>query len=363
MKKLKLSSPHIETLKPYMSARRIGGTGEVWLNANELPFPRQSFSLDASEYHRYPDQGPDLLQAAYARYAGVRPDQVLALRGADEAIDLLLRAYCPGGTNGVVISSPTYGMYQVSAEIQNAFVTDIPLTENYQLDVKGITAFNQARLIFICNPNNPTGNHFGKQDMLEIVRHFEGKALVAIDEAYIEFCPEQSLVSELNNFSNLVVIRTMSKAFGLAGVHVGYLLAGEEVMSVMRKVVAPYPLADPCSQIAQQALESDYLERMQQQLKEIKLIREAFCATVAHSARSAPLSAISGFVPSVANFVLVSFTDRDRAWQALETAGIVARLIPHPRLAECIRFSIGTSIEMERVIEVLEQLGQAANQA
>ncbi|MCY4265448.1 MAG: histidinol-phosphate transaminase [Gammaproteobacteria bacterium] len=350
MKKVNLSNLHIETLEPYMSARRIGGSGEVWLNANELPFPRNSFNLDVSEFHRYPDQGPELVEATYATYAGVKADQTLVLRGADEAIDLLMRAYCQSGTDGIVINSPTYGMYRVSAGIQNALVTDVPLTENYQLNVNGITAQNQAKLIFICNPNNPSGNHLQQQDILEIVSHFEGKALVAIDEAYIEFCPEQSLVPELKNFSNLVVIRTMSKAFGLAGVHVGYLLANAEIMSVMRKVVAPYPLADPCAQIALQALEINNLELMQQQVKEINLIRDAFCETVAD------FPAVTNILPSVANFVLVSFTDKENAWLALVEAGIVARQIPHPRLTDFIRFSIGTPTEMEQVISVLERL-------
>lgn len=350
MKKINLSNPHIEALEPYMSARRIGGSGEVWLNANELPFPRQAFSLDVSEYHRYPDQGPDQVQAAYAEYAGVQAEQVLALRGADEAIDLLLRAYCQSGIDSIVVSSPTYGMYQVCADIQNAPVIDVPLTDDYQLDVAGITAQEQTKLVFICSPNNPTGNSFRREDILSIVEHFEGKAIVAIDEAYIEFCPEQSLASELAQHENLVVIRTMSKAFGLAGVHVGYLMANASVMDIMRKVAAPYPLADPCAQIALQALQPAAVEFMQKQVAEISLIRESFSTTILEFA------AVKAVLPSVANFILVTFQDSDKAWQALTNAGIVARQIPHPRLQDAIRFSIGTADEMEKVIVVLEAL-------
>ncbi len=350
MKKINLSNPHIEALEPYMSARRIGGCGEIWLNANELPFPRQAFTLDVSEYHRYPDQGPDQVQATYADYAGVDPEQVLALRGADEAIDLLLRAYCQSGTDSIVINSPTYGMYQVCADIQNAAVIDVPLTADYQLDVAVITAQDNTKLVFICSPNNPTGNSFKREDIIDIVRHFESEAIVAIDEAYIEFCPEQSLISELKNFANLVVIRTMSKAFGLAGVHVGYLIANQSVMDIMRKVAAPYPLADPCAQIALQALEPAAVAFMQEQVAEINLIREAFCSTIQR------FTAVKSVLPSAANFVLVTFTDSDKAWRALTDAGIVARQIPHPRLLDAIRFSIGTAKEMEAVIAVLEDL-------
>ena len=350
MKKINLSNPHIEALEPYMSARRIGGKGEVWLNANELPFPRQPMSLDVSDYHRYPDEGPDLVQAAYAVYAGLQPDQVLALRGADEAIDLLLRAYCQSGTDGIIISSPTYGMYQVSANIQNAAVIDVPLTEDYQLDVPAILAQEGIKLVFICNPNNPTGNSFNREDILTILRFFEGRALVVIDEAYIEFCPLESLVSEMANFENLVVVRTMSKAFGLAGVHVGYLLANETVMAIMRKVSAPYPLADPCAQIALQSLNENATQLMNKQVNQISQIRDSFCEALAD------MQDVANVVPSVTNFVLVFFTDNEAAWEALTEAGVVARRIPHSRLAEAIRFTIGTTEEMAMVIQILKRL-------
>ena len=350
MKKINLSNPHIEVLEPYMSARRIGGKGEVWLNANELPFPRQPMSLDVSDYHRYPDEGPDLVQAAYAEYAGLQPDQVLALRGADEAIDLLLRAYCQSGTDGVIISSPTYGMYQVCANIQNADVIDVPLTEDYQLDVPAILAQDGIKLVFICNPNNPTGNSFNREDILTILRFFEGRALVVIDEAYIEFCPGESLVPEMVNFENLVVVRTMSKAFGLAGVHVGYLLANETVMTIMRKVLAPYPLADPCAQIALHSLNESATQLMNNQVNQISQIRDSFCGALID------IPDVTNVVPSVTNFVLVFFRNGEATWDALNEAGVVARRIPYPRLSEAIRFTIGTIEEMAMVIKVLKRL-------
>jgi histidinol-phosphate aminotransferase len=350
MKKINLSNPHIEVLEPYMSARRIGGKGEVWLNANELPFPRQPMSLDVSDYHRYPDEGPDLVQAAYAEYAGLQPDQVLALRGADEAIDLLLRAYCQSGTDGVIISSPTYGMYQVCANIQNADVIDVPLTEDYQLDVPAILAQDGIKLVFICNPNNPTGNSFNREDILTILRFFEGRAVVVIDEAYIEFCSGETLTPEMANFENLVVVRTMSKAFGLAGVHVGYLLANETVMTIMRKVSAPYPLADPCAQIALHSLNESATQLMNNQVNQISQIRDSFCEALID------IPDVTNVVPSVTNFVLVFFRNGEATWDALNEAGVVARRIPYPRLSEAIRFTIGTTEEMAMVIKVLKRL-------
>jgi histidinol-phosphate aminotransferase len=350
MKKINLSNPHIEALEPYMSARRIGGKGEVWLNANELPFARQPMSLDVSEYHRYPDEGPDLVEAAYAAYVGLQPDQVLALRGADEAIDLLLRAYCQAGTDGIIISSPTYGMYQVCANIQNADVIDVPLTEDYRLDVPVILAQEGIKLVFICNPNNPTGNSFNREDILTILRFFEGRALVVIDEAYMEFCPGESLVPEMVNFENLVVVRTMSKAFGLAGVHVGYLLANETVMVMMRKVSAPYPLADPCAQIALQSLNDNSTHFMNKQVNQINQTRDSFCEALTK------IPDVTKVLPSVTNFVLVFFRNSEATWEALTEAGVVARRISHSRLEEAIRFTIGTTQEMAMVIQILKRL-------
>jgi histidinol-phosphate aminotransferase len=290
------------------------------------------------------------VQAAYAAYAGLQPDQVLALRGADEAIDLLLRAYCQAGTDGIIISSPTYGMYQVCANIQNADVIDVPLTEDYQLDVPAILVQEDIKLVFICNPNNPTGNSFNREDILTILRFFEGRALVIIDEAYIEFCSGESLVSEMVNFENLVVVRTMSKAFGLAGVHVGYLLANETVMVMMRKVSAPYPLANPCAQIALQSLNKNATQLMNKQVNQISQIRDSFCEALAD------IPGVTNVVPSVTNFVLVFFRNNEAAWEALTEAGVVARRIPHFRLAEAIRFTIGTTEEMAMVIQLLKRL-------
>ncbi len=350
MKKINLSNPHIEALEPYMSARRVGGKGEVWLNANELPFPRQPMSLDVSDYHRYPDEGPDQVQAAYAAYVGLQPDQVLALRGADEAIDLLLRAYCQSGSDSIIVNSPTYGMYQLCADIQNADVVDVPLTADYRLNVAAILARDDIKLVFVCNPNNPTGNSFNREDILTLVQYFEGRALVVVDEAYVEFCPAESLVPEMANFENLVIVRTMSKAFGLAGVHVGYLLASEAVMATMRKVSAPYPLADPCAQIALQSLNKTAIELMNQQVNQIKQIRDSFCAVLTE------IPNVTNVVPSVSNFVLVFFRNNEATWQALTEAGVVARRIPHPRLSKAIRFTIGTAEEMAMVAQILKRL-------
>lgn len=352
MSERKLSNPHIEALEPYQSARRIGGSGEVWLNANESPFPRRPQPMDVSEYHRYPDRGPGEVEAAYARYAGVTAEQVLALRGADEAIDLLVRGYCRAGQDKVLISSPTYGMYEICARIQDAGVVDVPLTEDFQLDVAAICARDDVSVVFLCHPNNPSGNALRRTDLEAIVERFAGEALVVVDEAYIEFSPAQSLVPLLAAHEHLVVVRTLSKAFGLAGVHVGFLLAGAAVMDTMLKVVAPYPLADPCAQIALRALSSDGIALMRSEVAASTAVRETFAAELAG------LPAVTATLASTTNFVTAAFRAPDQAWEALLEDGIVARRLPHPRLAQSIRFSVGTQEEMERVLGVLRALSQ-----
>lgn len=345
-----LPCPHILQLEPYMSARRIGGNGKVWLNANELPFARMPYPLDESQYHRYPDHLPDLLHQKYAEYCQLQPEQVLALRGADEAIDLLIRSYCRASIDSIVTSSPTYGMYEVCGQIQDAQVCDIPLTEDFELNLAQLKQTPpNTKLVFVCNPNNPTGNAFSRQSIIELIEYYRDRALVVIDEAYIEFCPEQSLVGLLKRYPHLVIIRTLSKAFGLAGVHVGFALANSEVMETLRKVAAPYPLADPCAQIALSALENNAIDMMQRQVDEIKQTRQLFVEQLSL------LANVVQVFPSQTNFVLVEFAEVKSVWETLVSHYIIARQIPHQRLERGIRFTIGSIDEMKQVIEVLKQ--------
>ena len=342
-----LACPHLADLTPYQSARRIGGSGDVWLNANESPFPREPVAMDVSEYHRYPDTGPAQVQAAYARYAGLDPAQVLALRGADEAIDLLVRGYCRAGRDRILLCGPTYGMYAICAQVQEAGVVDVPLRGDDSLDLDAIRAVEDVRVVFLCHPNNPTGNALAAGDLEAVINHFAGRALVVVDEAYIEFCPERTVLPSLAEHEHLVVVRTLSKAFGLAGVHVGFLLANGAVMDTMRKIVAPYPLADPCAQIALHALSDEGIARMRREVDELAAERDRFAAALTG------LACVSAVRPSETNFVTATFRDVDSVWAALLADGIVARRLPHPRLAGAIRFTIGSAADMQRVLKAL----------
>ncbi|KGE05010.1 histidinol-phosphate transaminase [Pseudohaliea rubra] len=350
MPKHDLACPHLGELTPYQSARRIGGSGDVWLNANESPFPRDPMVMDVSEYHRYPDHGPAQVHTAYARYAGVDPSRVLALRGADEAIDLLVRGYCRAGADRILLCGPTYGMYELCAKVQDAGIVDVPLDADDRLDVEAICAVNNVRVVFLCHPNNPTGNALNHADLEAVIAHFAGRALVVVDEAYIEFCPERTVVPLLETHEHLVVVRTLSKAFGLAGVHVGFLLAGADVMDTMRKIVAPYPLADPCAQIALHALADEGLARMRREVELLAAERDSFAAALD------TLPCVAHVRPSATNFVTATFPRVETAWAALLADGIVARRMPHPRLADAIRFTVGSAADMQRVLKALAPL-------
>jgi histidinol-phosphate aminotransferase len=260
---------------------------------------------------------------------------------------MLLRGFCRAGRDRILLCGPTYGMYEICAQVQEAGVVDVPLRPDDSLDLDAIRAVEDVRVVFLCHPNNPTGNALAAEDLEAVIAHFAGRALVVVDEAYIEFCPGRSVLPLLAEHDHLVVVRTLSKAFGLAGVHVGFLLAGAAVMDTMRKIVAPYPLADPCAQIALHALSDEGIARMRREVDTLAAERDRFAAALAG------LAGVTAVRPSATNFVTATFRDVDGAWAALIADGIVARRLPHPRLADAIRFTIGSAADMQRVLTAL----------
>ena len=212
-----LARENVRNLTPYQSARRLGGKGDVWLNANEFPTP-VAFELTQSSLNRYPECQPKAVIEGYARYAGLQPEQVLVSRGADEGIELLIRAFCEPGKDAVLYCPPTYGMYSVSAETFGVEARTVPALESWQLNLEGIAeSLDGVKLIYVCSPNNPTGQIIDPQDMRALLEMTRGKALVIADEAYIEFCPQATLSGWLADYPHLVILRTLSKAFALAG--------------------------------------------------------------------------------------------------------------------------------------------------
>ena len=266
----KLICENLKASQPYESARRIFAGGdsdsETWLNANESPFAND-FNIDTGHFNRYPDGQPTSVLLPYAKYAGVHASQLLVSRGADEGIELLIRTFCTPGKDSILICPPTYGMYAISAETCNVGIERAPLQADFSLDMPAITAYQgKVNLVFICSPNNPTGTTIVKAQLKQVLELFADSALVVVDEAYIEFDAANTWSTELAAHPNLVILRTLSKAFALAGLRCGFTLANSDVIQSIMKVIAPYPIADPVAQIASQALSHNGLKKMDEQV-------------------------------------------------------------------------------------------------
>ena len=344
----------VRALTPYQSARRIGGKGHVWLNANEAPLA-YPFTIEASRLNRYPECQPAAVVKGYAAYAGVEPDQVLVSRGADEAIELLIRTFCEAGEDQILICPPTYGMYAISAETCGVGIVEQPLTADRQPDWPAITdRLSDVKLVFLCSPNNPTGDLVGREGLIALLEKAQDRAIIVVDEAYIEFCPEASVVDLLARFPNLVVTRTLSKAFALAGIRCGFTLATPEIISLLAKVIAPYPIPDPIAQIATQALSPQGLALMQERVIELNQQKAQIKAELAR------LACVKEIFEDKGNFVLVRFVDGPAVFAAMKAAGIILRdFSSKPGLDNSIRITIGYQDEMDAVLNVLR--GFSAN--
>ena len=342
---------NVQKLTPYQSARRIGGNGDVWLNANEYPVA-PNFQLTEQNFNRYPEAQPEQVINRYAQYAGVTPEQVIVSRGADEAIELLMRAFCEPETDTVLYCPPTYGMYQVSAETLGIKTKTVQTKSNWQLDLDGIKQnLDNVKLIYVCSPNNPTGNMIDQDDIKTLLKLAENRALVIIDEAYIEFSPNSTVVSWLANYPHLVILRTLSKAFALAGLRCGFTLANKPVIDALQKVIAPYPLATPVADIATQALSKDGINTMKLHVINLNNQKEKLANQLS------ALEIVEKVYPSEANYLCVKFQSNKEVFSKLWNEGIILRdqskSIGHDGF---IRISIGTQAECEAVITALKAI-------
>ena len=228
-----LIRPNIKSLKPYSSARdEYSGEEAIFLDANENPFNEP--------YNRYPDPYQRKLKSKIAEIKGTGAENIFLGNGSDEAIDLAFRAFCEPGVDNIISIDPTYGMYQVAADINNIEVRRIKLTSDFELDVTALlnAADENSKLLFICSPNNPTGNSFKKEDIITLISEFEG--IVVLDEAYIDFAPEKSFLPELNKYANLIILQTFSKAWGMAGIRLGMAFTAPEIVSIFNHIKYPY---------------------------------------------------------------------------------------------------------------------------
>ncbi len=341
-----IARPEIRALQPYSSARMEASGGGVLLNANESPWPATA----AAGLNRYPDPQPAELVARMAQLYGVDPAQLLVARGSDEAIDLLVRAFCAAGKDAIAICPPTFGMYAVSARIQGAGVIEVPLTHEFCLDADALLAAvtPQTQLVFLCSPNNPTGGTLSLDVVKRIAAELTGRALVVVDEAYVEFAGDVSVTSLLPQCTNVAVLRTLSKAYALAGARIGALIAAADVIALLRRIQAPYPLPLPCVEAALAALAPAAREEATAHVGISVCEREQLAKVLA------VLPGVRAVLPSRANFLCVRFDNAAAVYHSLLDRGIVVRDVgAYPGLADCLRISIGTPEENAILVSAL----------
>jgi histidinol-phosphate aminotransferase len=347
---LALARPEILDLKPYSHA--AWQPSLTRLHANEAPW-RPPGDTTAAGLNRYPEPQPQALIARMAALYGVPAGMLLVGRGSDEAIDLLSRIYLRAGTDAILQSPPTFGMYRVAAHIQGAGVVDVPLERErgWRLDPGRLLAAwrPSMKIVYLCSPNNPTANAFELGAIEAVCTALDGKAIVAIDEAYIEWSGRQSLAAWLERFSTLAVLRTLSKAHALAGARIGALLARPELIEVARRVIPPYSLAQPTIEAALRALEPDALAAARTRIDALVTERDYLRSRLERS----PL--VAKVWPSDTNFLLVDSADADRFLRSSTAGGTLVRdLRANPALPNALRISVGTRAENDALIESLE---------
>jgi histidinol-phosphate aminotransferase len=353
---LKLARPDILTLQPYQHA--------AWeptlerMHANEMPW-RAEGDTTASGLNRYPEPQPKELIEHLAKLYGVTPDNILAGRGSDEGIDLVVRAFCRAGVDSVLICPPTFGMYKVSARIQGAGVVEVPLLKErgFALDVDAIlkTWRETIKLVFLCNPNNPTGNLLDRTGIQTLCEQLANKALVVVDEAYVEFARADSIIGLLDRYPNLVVLRTLSKAYALAGARCGALIAHADIVSLLARVITPYAIATHTIESVLKYSDEEHDAASKRRIETLLAERARMAE------RLAPLPLIRRIWPSDANFVLVECVDADRVLRAAFGSGLIIRdQRAQPALPNCLRISVGTPEQNERLIRGIAQAAGVA---
>ncbi len=352
MSMLARARPDLRDLVGYSSARMEASGGRVWLNANESPWPVRDDAGDA--LNRYPDPQPAELRERLATLYNVAAEQVLVGRGSDEAIDLLTRAFCRAGIDEVLIAPPTFGMYAVCANVQGARVVRVPLIAEqgfaYPFDAVRAAVNENTRLVYVCNPNNPTGSTTSREDILRLARDLAGRAMVVVDEAYLEFSDLDSVATALRDYENLAVLRTLSKAHGLAGARIGVLIAAPEVIAFCRRLMAPYPLPVPCVTAALAALTPAALAITREHIARTRDERTRLARALAG------LPGVRAVLPSAGNFVVARFDDAAGAYRRLLARGVVVRDVTHyPGLADALRITVGLREENDAVIDVLSR--------
>lgn len=344
-----LARPELLAMQGYSSARMEAGSAPVILNANENPWAPECDCNSQWQINRYPPPQPDEVVQRLADIYSVSSNQLLVTRGSDEGIDLLVRAFCTAGQDRVLYCPPTFGMYAVCAKLQNALLTTVELDANNDWSLQADEIIQaQPKLVFLCRPNNPTGQLISPETIGNLCQSLTNQALVIVDEAYIEFATAESMASHLIDYPNLVVLRTLSKAWGMAGLRCGVVLAAPDIIGLLRKIMAPYPLSVATQQLVNQALSDRNLALMQQRVALLLKERQRIEVTITE------YPYIQHCWPSQANFLLLRVTDADHLIAAAANDGILIRnQSRQPGLPECIRISIGSPTENDALLQFL----------
>ena len=333
--------PNIRAMQPYSSARdEFHGSASVFLDANENPYN--------APYNRYPDPMQWTLKARISEIKGVPVASIFLGNGSDEPIDLLLRAFCEPGKEKMLTTDPTYGMYQVAAEVNNVACVKVPLRDDFSLDLPALLARidDATKLIYLCSPNNPTGNSLGHDVIREVLRRFRG--IVVVDEAYIDFSAGPSFLREMGEWPNLVVLQTLSKAWGCAAIRLGMAFASPEIIGVLNKIKYPYNVNLLTQEKALELLDED---RMHRQLAQILQERTRLCRDLS----AIPL--VRRIYPTDANFLLVDVGDADGVYHKLVEEGIIVRNRNRVTLCRgCLRITVGTPEEDDKLLAALRNM-------
>jgi histidinol-phosphate aminotransferase len=357
-----LARPEIVAMKAYESARSSAAADGVLLNANEAP----STHVDDPEWqrlslNRYPPPQPALLRSRLAEMYAIDESMLLITRGSDEGIDLLTRVFCRPGQDAIVECSPCFGMYRIAATIQGARVIDVPrqADKGFRIDYDKLEQVidEQAgiRLVFLTSPNNPTGDLVGTAQLEAVLRKCEGKALVVLDEAYIEFCDAESAIGLIGRYPHLVVLRTLSKAWAAAGVRCGVVIANPDVIGLLKRVIAPYPLATMAIDTALRAVSGDAANCQQQFVEAVRKQKADLLGFLKNC------DWVREVIPGEANFILLRVPDADAlvAWCA--GRGIrIRNFTSQAQLEGCVRLTIGSVDEMAELKLALQAYGEQA---
>ncbi|WP_343189158.1 histidinol-phosphate transaminase [Buchnera aphidicola (Chaitoregma tattakana)] len=336
---------------PYKSARNMCVKGDIWLNANESPFRKQFITI-SKNLNRYPDPQPKNIIFKYAKYAGIKVDNILISRGIDESIELITKIFCKPFLDKIMYFPPTYDMYRISSEIFNVQSIKVFIKDYNDFDYNIIKKnLKFLKLIYICRPNNPTGDIMPEEVLINILNISCNNSLVIVDEAYIEFCLYKSVINLIEKYPNLIVLRTMSKAFGLAGARCGFSIANSKIIKILKTFIAPYPIPSPVCNIVEKSLRSSYIEFIKKAVLEINNNKNWLFKKLKR------IKCIKKVFKTYANYILIKCFHSKHVLKKTNCSGIILRDQSEKlNLENCIRISVGTKLECKKLICQLKKI-------